>query len=188
MRLIRSALFLAMTVANATAWGASGNLIVFDDADENGFDHNASLWAGGMSLENVDVHSGSEAAMVRIQDFNGASWQAPDTYSTISDYDGISFWIKDPSGDAQDLAFLLYNSADEIVGKITLADAYGALPAGVWVNVHIRFSDLANTSEISDTTHFDNVVIRTYHGAGNTFFFVDDVALTGADIFKNGFD
>lgn len=188
MRLGRSALFLAMMVATATAWGASGNLIVFDDADENGFDHNASVWATGMSLETGDVHSGTVAVYVVFQDFNAASWQAPSTYSTTSDYDGISFWVDYPSGETQDLAFLLYNGAGDIVGRIDLAAAYGTLPTNTWVNVRVPFNSLTVPVGTSDPDHFDNIVIRTYHGAGTTHFFVDDVALTGADIFKDGFD
>jgi len=181
-----------MTVASSTAWGASDPLVVFDDADENGFDHNSSAYSGGMSLEQVVVHSGTTAAGVLVGDFNGASWQAPATYSTLTDYDTLSFWLHDgiPGGSGpQDLAFLLYNSDDVIVGRIDLVVAYGApLPQATWFNLRIPLNGLPNPSGAPDPTRFNNITIRTYSNNQSQRFFVDDVVLIGADIFKSGFE
>ena len=130
MGFLGSVIISMIAVASSAAWGASSPLVVFDDADENGFDHNSSPYSNGMSLEQVVVHSGTTAAGVVVEDFNGASWQAPATYSTLNDYDTLSFWLHDglPGGSGpQDLALLLYNSDDVIVGSgPTPATAYRA--------------------------------------------------------------
>ncbi|MEO7326803.1 MAG: hypothetical protein ABIW82_18425 [Dokdonella sp.] len=190
MTICRVSLIAAMVMAARVSWGATGTLTVFDDADQNGFDHNASTYAIGMSLQQSVVHSGTTAAVVSMQNFNAASWQAPTTYSTASDYDGISFWLFDGlSSGTQDLALLLYNTDNVIVGKIDLAVAYGApLPYATWINVRIPLNNLPNPQNVPDPTLFNNIVIRTYSGSGNNYFFIDDVALIGADIFKNGFE
>jgi hypothetical protein len=191
MALRVSLLLTMLTLASSTAWAASGTLVVFGDADENGFDHNATVYSGGMSLEQSLVHSGTTAATVVAQNFNGAAWLAPMTYSTLSDYDTISFWLYDGFGGVgpQDLAFLLYNSDDAIVGKVNLVDVYGAvLPQNVWINLLVPLNGLSNPSSVPDQTHFNTLVIRTYTTNSSQRFFIDDVQLIGADIFKDGFE
>jgi hypothetical protein len=65
---------------------------------------------------------------------------------------------------------------------------FAAMGPNTWVHVHVPFDALANTSGALDTTHFTDVVLRTYHGVGNQHFFVDDVTLVGAEIFGDGFE
>src|SRR5690349_15641383 len=84
--------FAAILAGNA--FGATRNLLVFDDVDENGFSHAAASCAGGASYEMGVVYSGTSALAVSKQtDNNGAGWAGPVVYSTQTDYDGVTFWF-----------------------------------------------------------------------------------------------
>jgi hypothetical protein len=142
-----------------------------------------------MQTEQAVVHSGTTAIEVALASFNSACWQTPTMLSRLSDYDSISFWLNAGASAPQDLRFLLYNGSD-IVAKVDLATAYGApLPASSWIHLVISLSDLPAEVGLPDPSRFDDMVIRTYTtGSGNDRFFIDDVVLIGADIFKDGFD
>jgi hypothetical protein len=192
MRFQRALLLSWMAMAATTAQAASGSLTVFDDADRNGFNRFACFFGSGAQAEQDTVHSGTTAIGVTIADFNSACWQASAPLSRLSDYDSISLWVNAGSSAPQDLRFLLYSGMD-IIGKIDLVAVYGAaLPASTWIPLRISLSDLPPDSGSTppDPSVFDDIVIRTYTtGAGGPDrFFVDDVVLIGADIFKDGFD
>ncbi|MEO7323624.1 MAG: hypothetical protein ABIW82_02220 [Dokdonella sp.] len=191
MRFQYAFLLAGVALVATSARAATGSLSVFDDADENGFNRFNCPFGNGDGLDHVTVHSGTAAIGVVVADFNSACWQAPAAVSRLGDYDSISFWVNAGSSAPQDLRFLLYSGID-IVGKIDLVTVYGApLPASTWVFVRISLSDLPadpNSTPPQPTT-FDDIVIRTYtSGGASDRFFVDDVVLIGADIFKNGFD
>jgi hypothetical protein len=193
MRLQRVLLLSWIAVAAATAQAATGSLTVFDDADENGFNRFACDFGSGAQAEQDTVHNGTTAIGVTLANFNSACWQASAPLSRLSDYDSISLWVNAGPSAPQDLRFLLYSGADFIIGKIDLVTVYGApLPASKWIHLRISLADLPPdpSSTPPDPTVFDDIVIRTYTtgSGGPDRFFVDDVVLIGAEIFKNGFD
>ena len=188
----RTLLPLLFATAMTTAFnvhGATGNQIVFDDADENGFSHAFSIYSSGFVFYNVPnpVHAGTVSVGIRDELSSAASWLAPATYSTVSDYDGVSFWVNGGNNGGQNATVVLYNQMD-LVGTTSLASLYGApIPANTWIHLQLSFfSPLFNPAGDNATT-FTDLTFRS-HGANTELFFLDDIALTGADIFKSGFE
>jgi len=182
---------LLATVAS-TAHAATGNLVVFDDADENGFDHAAAICSNGYYYEETSVvHSGTAAMGISKQfDNNGAGWGAPTNYSASSDYDGVAFWVN--SGNTQStLTSLAVYDMDGNPHFAHLEDIYGAsLPAGTWIHFDIPFGSpyfAAAYSTPPATVQAFCVITHSPSGSPSDVLYLDDVALTGADIFKDGF-
>jgi hypothetical protein len=183
---------LLFVTAMATAFnvrGATGNLIVFDDADENGFSHANSIYGAGTVFYNATttVHGGTVSVAILDQQSSAASWLAPIPYSTFSDYDGVSFWVNGGSNGGEDVTVVLYNQLD-LVGTTSLASLYGApIPASTWIHLQLSFfSPLFNPAGDNATT-FTDITFRSHSGS-STIFFLDDIALTGVDIFKSDFE
>ena len=190
MRIQCAVLLSSMAFATAAAHAASGSLTVFDDADQNGFNHQFCTFGSGSHTEQDTVHSGTTAMGVTIANFNSTCWQAATPLSRVSDYDAISLWVNAGFSAPQDLRFLIYGNG-EIIGKIDLVTVYGGpLPAATWIPLRIALPGLPADAPPTDADHFDDIVIRTYSSGmgGADRFFVDDVVLIGADIFKSGFD
>jgi hypothetical protein len=183
---------LLVLFATATAfnvYGASGNLVVFDDADANGFDHNTSIYSAGTVFYNATTTAHGGTISVRITDDQSAaaSWAAPATYSTLSDYDGLSFWVNGGDNGGENVTAVLYNQ-NTLIGTTSLADMYGApIPINTWVHLQLSFfSPLFNPQGDNPTT-FTDITFRS-HDLNGDIFYLDDIALTGADIFKSGFE
>jgi hypothetical protein len=190
MRFQWALLLSSMAFATAVAHAASGSLTVFDDADENGFNHLFCTFGDGAQLEQDTVHSGTTAMGITIANFNSTCWQAPSSLSRVHDYDTISLWVNAGFSAPQDLRFLIYGNG-EIIGKVDLVAVYGGpLPAATWIPLRISLADLPVDVPPTDPDLFDDIVIRTYSTGmgGADRFFVDDVVLIGADIFKDGFE
>jgi hypothetical protein len=182
------ALLIAATVASK-AFCATGTLIVFDDADENGFSRPNASCSNGSSLESVTVHSGSTAVYIpRMQDNNGAGWAAPSSFSASADYDGITFWINAGSSPTVVTSLGVYD-ADNTPHFLHLEDVYGAaLPANTWIQFQIPFSSPYFEANSYTPPATVQTVCVISHSSGAGYYFLDDVALTGADIFKDGFE
>lgn len=188
---VRAALFLAVVSSGAHA--ASGNLTVFDDADENGFNHAAaSCSTGSIFGETQAVHSGSAAiAISKEHDNNGAGWAAPTTYSASSDYDSVTFWVN--SGNSQSsITSLAVFDASNTGHFLHLEDVYGAaLPANTWIQFQIPFASPYFQVALStppDSVQAICVITHSASGSASDYLYLDDFSLRGADIFKNGFD
>jgi hypothetical protein len=164
-------------------------LIVFDDMDENGFSHTGSIYSTGAVFYNATTtaHDGTISVGVNDDQSATASWLAPATYSTLSDYDGVSFWVNGGSNGGENVTVVLYNQ-DGLVGTTSLASLYGApIPINTWIHLQLSFfSPLFNPIGTNPTT-FTDITFRS-HDSGGQLFFLDDIALTGADIFENGFE
>jgi hypothetical protein len=188
---MRSVLVLLITASVAsTAFCATGNLVVFDDADENGFSRDAASCGGsGAGPETVTVHSGTTAILIpRSFDNTGAGWLAPTSDSASSDYDGISFWLNAGS-DPSTLTSLAVYDAENTPHFMHLEDMYGApLPANTWIAFNVPFSSPLFDAASSSPPDTIQTVCIISHSPGTHYYFLDDVALTGADIFKNGFE
>jgi hypothetical protein len=176
--------------AAPVVYGATGSLTIFDDADENGFNHAAAICTGtALFGETSVVHSGAAAVGIQKTDNNGAGWAAPTTYSAQSDYDGISFWFNAGAQETTLTSLAIYDG-DDTAHFLHLEDAYGGhLPANTWIQFQIPFaSPLFAMAESSSPTTIQTVcVINHSGGTGSQSLYLDDIALTGADIFKDGF-
>ena len=185
-KLLIVALWLAAICAS-NAFGATGNLVIYDDADENGFNHAAASCGDFNFYGETDVvHSGTKAIAAAKTDNNGAGWAPPTTFSTVADYDSISFWVN--AGDMQttQTSLAIYD-AETNPHYLHLEDVYGApLPVNTWIPFHILFSSPFFSSPPATVQMF--CLLNHSSGGQTEYFYLDDVALTGADIFKNGFD
>jgi hypothetical protein len=185
-----AALLLVAGLIASAAYGAVGNLVVFDDADENGFDHNAATCvSGALFNETAVVHSGSVAIAMQKFDNSGAGWVAPATYSATTDYDGVSFWIDAGNNQTSATSLAVYDAGDS--GHfLHLEDAYGGpLPANTWVPFQIPFSSpLFAVALSTPPANVKTICVINHSSAPSDFLFLDQVALTGADIFLSGFE
>ena len=187
--LVPGLLIAATFVSNA--FGATGNLVVYDDTDENGFDHQAAI-CGGVAFFNETnvVHSGTVAIAAAKTDNNGPGWAAPSSFSTSSDYDGISFCVNAGSMQTTLTSLAVYDAQSD-THFLHLEDVYGGpLPVNTWVQFQIPFSSpfFAMASSTSPETVQTFCLLNHSSGGQNVYFYLDDVTLTGADIFKNGFE
>jgi len=185
-----AALLVAATMSGS-AYGITGNTIVYDDADENSFNHNnAACGSNFIYFEGDFVHNGTQAIAVSRLDNNGVGWAGPITYSTTTDYDGVVFWIN--AGDSPTTVTSL--GVQDHAGTshfLHLEDIYGGpLPANMWIRFAIPFSSpYFEVNASTPPADFDQFcIINHSSGSQTTFIYVDDVMLTGADIFKNGFE
>ncbi len=184
-------IFAFLLFATRIVHAATGDLIIFDDSDENGFNHAAATCTGAALFgETSVVHTGTAAVAIQKTDNNGAGWAAPTLYSAESDYDGISFWFNAGTEDTTLTSLAIYDGeANEHF--LHLEDAYGGpLPANTWIRFDIPFASslFASASSTSPTTLQTICFINHSSGGSPPYTYVDDIALTGADIFKDGFE
>ena len=171
------------------AFGATGNLLVFDDVDENGFSHAAASCAGNAFYVNGIAYSGTTSlAVTKQNDNNGAGWAGPVTYSTQTDYDGVTFWINSGNNPSPHTSLAVSDSNGDL-HFAHLEDIYGgALPAATWIHFNVGFSsDYFVQAGSTPPGSLQFFCVITHSAASNDFLYLDEVRLTGADIFKNGF-
>ncbi len=176
-------------IAAINAYGATGNLIVFDDADKNGFNHSSAICSGGSFFgETTVVHSGTAAvAITKLPDNNGAGWLAPTTYSTSSDYDGVMFWVNAGSSSTTLTSLAIYD-VNNNPHFLHLEDLYGApLPVNTWIQFQVPFASPFFAVASSSSPATVQTICLINHSTGAAYLYLDDIALTGADIFKDGF-
>ncbi|MDR3388549.1 MAG: hypothetical protein P4L92_15995 [Rudaea sp.] len=172
------------------AW--AGDLVIYDDASENGFNQGCSFDATPNFAETAVVHSGTFGISFAPAQFGAVSWCAPMSLST-TDYSGITFWVNGGASGGQDLQ-LVIGLAGAPVASASLASLLGqAIPANSWVPLTASF-DNAPTQY---SGNFDQISIQDNSGnaAGSpqpTVYF-DDASLIGRvsasdEIFKNGFE
>jgi hypothetical protein len=184
-----AALVVAASVWNP-AYALTGNTIVYDDADENSFNHNnAACGTSMVFFQGSVVHQGTKAIAVSRLDNNGIGWGGAATYSTTSDYDGLVFWINAGDTPTTVTSLGVYDSA-LAAHFLHLEDIYGGpLPANTWLRFDIPFSSpyFALRGYVPPPDFYQFCLINHSAGSQSTFIYVDDVTLTGADIFKDGF-
>jgi hypothetical protein len=181
-----------LAAAASDACAATANLIIFDDAVENGSDCSSTGDLPGYPIRipfTTTFHTGT--ASIGIQDHVGVAfgWCPTAAYSIASDYDGISFWVNGGTQGGENVVLALANSSSTVVSA-TLAALYGApLPINTWVHIQSSFFSPVFSYPDAAVT-FNSIAFYVYStaGSGNDFFFLDDIALIGVDIFKNGFE
>ena len=94
--MIRLALLLAVLVLGAgyTVASPSADLIVYDNASENGFDQTCSFGGSTSDFDFANtspVHSAGDSVRFTPDDLDALSWCAPSAYSALRDHSGVAF-------------------------------------------------------------------------------------------------
>jgi hypothetical protein len=167
---IESALLLMPLVG---AHAATGSLAIYDETLQNGNDCSNTGGQPGFPVRIgyvSIVHSGAKSIAVQ-------------------NYDGIDFWVNGGT-DGGESVNLIVGAVSDVnpVAFASLAALYGSpLPANTWVHIQASFSKPPFIHP-SGTSVFASLYFSVYSGNSTNFFILDDLFLTGADIFKNGFD
>jgi hypothetical protein len=182
-------LLLALGVAHSDRL-FSADLIIYDNATENGFDQTCS--SGGVASDfdfaNASpVYDGSDSIRFTPDNFNAVGWCAPSAYSALDNHSGISFWVY-LSGDASEAAnvdLVLAHAGADVTAQ-TLQALYGAtIPTGEWVQIQALFP----AAPLSYAGLFDQIVLRDESGSIQSDIYIDDVALAPADrVFSGEFE
>lgn len=181
---------IALVLARIPALAA--DLVVYDDASQNGFNPNCSFNAAPDFAETSVVHGGNFAISYDAAQYGAVSWCAPNSLST-SNYSGITFWVNGGVSGGQDLQ-LVFGFMGVPVAQTSLANLLGqAIAANTWVQATASF----DSAPMQYSGSFNQISIQDESGnaAGNpqpTVYF-DDVSLIGRvsaedEIFKNGFE
>ena len=182
---------LLATVA-PSAQAATENLNVFDEALHAGSD--CSLTGGQpgfpVRIGYVSVvHTGTYS--IAVQDYQGVGfgWCPSVPYSITSDYDGISFWVNGGANGGENVDLILGSPSDvNPVAFASLSELYGSpIPNNTWVHIQASFSRPPFVHP-SGTDLFSSVYFSVYSDTSSAFLILDDISLTGADIFKSGFE
>ncbi len=184
---------LSSTVA-PSAHAATENLVVFDEgvALQNGNDCSLDGGRPGYPVRIGDmsvVHTGTYS--IAVQDYQGVAlgWCPSVPYSITSDYDGISFWANGGANGGENVTlYLNAPGSGDVVAFATLTELYGGpLPINTWVHIQATFSKPPFINS-SGTPFFNRMFFSVYSDTSNAFFILDDISLTGADIFKSDFE
>ena len=188
-----SRVFVALLVAWAAliATTARADLIIYADASQNGFNQGCSFGsnAGDFDFANASpVHSGSASIRFTPDNYNAVSWCTPATYSTTTDYAGITFWVYLNSSAQGANIDLVLGYQSNLVGSASLQALYGsAIPAGTWVEIQSTFA----TSPLNYTGNFNQISLHDESGTTQANVYFDDVAFqppVNDEIFKSGFE
>jgi hypothetical protein len=146
---------------------ASSNLVIYDDALENGFQDNES-WATINDLNTSPVHAGNDSISVTAAQWT-ALWLYQDSFSTAP-YASLDFWINGGAAGASGVQVLgVTNSEYSAIYNLP------SLPANTWVHFNIPLAALG-VSNIANCQGFWFRASLT----GTGTFYVDSVQLDAA--------
>jgi len=191
---MRARTFVFCALAGTGIDAAAADLVVYDNASENGFNQACSFNASPDFAETAVVHSAPAAISFAPASFGAVSWCTPASLSTTS-YSAITFWVNGGASGGQDLELVLgLNGQPMPVASASLATLLGQpIPANAWVEVNASF----DSGPMAYSGNFDQISIQDNSGndpaAPQPTVYFDDVSLTGRvsvndQIFKNGFE
>lgn len=165
---------------------AAANLVVYDEQSENGFNDGCSFSgvAGEFDFANTTVvHSAPHSIRFTPDNFNAVSWCAPATYSAVTDYTGIDFWVNGGTTGGQnvDLVLGLGGNAAVAFTSLTSLNAKTPIPAGTWTHIQASFA-----SALAYNGQFDRISLQDESGALQADMYFDDVTLVGASSTPSG--
>ncbi len=153
---------------------AQSNLVIYDDALENGFQDWG--YATDNYLNTSPVHSGSDSISVTITvGFQGIQIINPSQVDSTP-YTNITFWLNGGSSGGQRLQ--VYGDATGANGAATAQAPRVALAsptANTWTQYTVSLSSLG----VANAANFTGFVIQDSSGAAEPTFYVDDIALVG---------
>ena len=148
----------------ASAPSVSSNLVVYDDAMENGFQDNES-WATINDLNTSPVHDGNDSISVTAAQWT-ALWLSQASFNTAP-YASVGFWINGGAAGASGLQVMgVTNSEYSAIYNLP------PLPANTWVKFNIPLAALG----VSNLANCQGFWFRASL-SGTTTFYVDSVQL-----------
>jgi hypothetical protein len=184
---------VAATLVIAAQPVAASDLVIYDDASENGFNPACSFNATPDFAETTTTHDGSsDAISFDAASFGAISWCTPTSLST-TDYSGITFWVNGGASGGQDLELVVGLTGTPVASASLDALLGGPIPAGTWTQITASF----DSGLMQYGGNFDQISIQDNSGNDPahpqpTVYF-DDVSLIGRvsatdEIFKSGFE
>ncbi|HXC98453.1 MAG TPA: glycoside hydrolase family 44 protein, partial [Verrucomicrobiae bacterium] len=169
-RTVVASAVLSLFLAAASHVCAQANLIIYDDALENGFQN----WGWGtLNYANTSpVHSGSDSISVTLGDYTGIQIVNPSGLND-STYNSITFWLNGGSTGGQNLqAYGLYNGS----GGATTSGQTVPLappPANGWAQYTLSLTSLG----VANLANFTGFVVQAATSSSLPTFYMDDIAL-----------
>ncbi len=186
MRLILCSILLAF-VGSA----AAQDLVVYDDALQNGFVGNYS-YGGGTDLNHAGTTHNASAQSIAFtgSNFNAVAFPHETINFTAAQYVGVRFYVHGGAVGGQQLRFYLSNN----LGAQPLANvdldsfiAGGAIAANTWRLVEVRFADAL----LNFAGTFDRFDLQSDIAGAQPVLYIDDVELISAQspqIFLDSFE
>jgi hypothetical protein len=187
MRIVR---FIFLWLVLAIAWfpALAADLVIYDNASENGFNQNCSFKAAPNFADTTLVHSAPNAISFSTTNFGAVSWCTPSVLSTTN-YSGITFWVNGGASGGQNLQLFISNNSNG-VASASLATLLGhAIAANTWVQVTASFDN----APMAFNGNFDQISIQSNTVVAQPTVYFDDVTLVGRvngtdEIFRNSFE
>lgn len=184
--------WIAMVLALAGAGVQAADLVVYDNALQNGFENYS--YGGGSTFDSTEqAHTGT--ASIRFvggggkNAFNAVSFYVDPDLMTDT-YGVLRLWVHGgTSGGQQLLLFVQHNGL--IVGQVEL-DAYiagGSIAAGTWREVVVPLE-----SAIGYNGAYDRIDLQSDSSSAQPVLYIDDVVLSQSmtppldSIFRNNFE
>ncbi|KAB2898320.1 MAG: hypothetical protein F9K31_10160 [Dokdonella sp.] len=166
---------------------ARADLVVYDDALQNGFEDWS--WGGGGNFANSSpVHGGTASIALTGNNYNAISLAKPGAGFTAAAFPSLRLWVHGGSGSNQALTLALENTAPAAQASVAL-NTYipgGGPTAGTWKQVTVPLA-----SAFASIAQFDRINIQSNAAGSQPTVYFDDIALVGATldpIFANGFE
>ena len=188
MNLHRRTMFPFACLAFLAAGAApAADLVVYDDALQNGFD-NWSYGEGSNFANPTPVHAGSKSISLAGNNYNAVSFAKPGAGFTAAAYPSLKLWVHGGSGNNQSLILFLQNTATSASANVPL-NGYisgGGPTAGTWKQATVPLA-----SAFASLAQFDRIDIQSNAAGTQPTVYFDDIVLTTSvvdPIFANGFD
>lgn len=178
---------LVVAVGVIAAVPARADLVVYDDALQNGFEDWS--WGGGSNFANpAPVHGGTASIALAGNNYNAISLAKPGAGFTTAAFPSLRLWVHGGSGGNQALTLALENTAPAAQASVAL-NTYipgGGPAAGTWKQVTVPLA-----SAFPSIAQFDRINIQSNAAGSQPTVYFDDIALASATldpIFANGFE
>jgi hypothetical protein len=188
LRMIGFGIFLLVMAVPVMA----ADLVIYDDASQNGFNQNCSFNAATNFAETTFVHSGIDGISFSATNFGAVSWCTPASVPlSTTNYSGITFWVNGGASSGQDLqlVFGLAGNPSPVASASVDTLLGHAIAANTWAQVTASFDN----APMLYNGNFDQISIQSNTAGAQPTVYFDDVRLigraSGTDwIFKSGFE
>ena len=169
---------------------AGQNLVVYDDAQRNGFDGGFS-YGGGVDLENaVPVQAGDRSIALSGNDFNALALARVGVADlTTGEYSTLRFFVHGGTVGGQQLRLFIQRESEttSVVVAEGELDAYidgGAMVAGEWRQVIVPLA------QFGVDTGFDRIDLQSDVAGIQPILYVDEIVLMAVEqqVFVDGFE
>lgn len=170
-----SRFFCSLFIAGLAVSAQGQTLVIYDDADSNGFNSGYSYGAPLPDMNSTAVvHGGAKAVAFTGSNYNALAWGRASSVSTAS-YPVLRFWIHGGAGGGQQLRIYASASGAGADAELEPFIAGGSVAAGEWRQVTV---DL--TAPPFSLAAFDRIDIQSDQAAAQPVVYIDDVVVTQA--------